>query len=1413
MTMSDDRWREAGLSPYPHEREALEFVRQNLPDHDPWRAWARLQFAALDGSENEIDLLVFGKAGLFLIEIKAWEGVLDGDQSTITYGAPGSRRTAEHPMRRLKLKCDRLKSLLKAQKAFAKREVPWIDTLVFFSHAETSRLAAPASNGVCLRDRAQSGARKAREGVIAALTQRRGANLHPMLRGKFDRPTSELVKKALEQAGIAARAERRKVEGFELGETIEESSYYRDRVGHSVDHSNVVRRVRVYCAPPGSGLSRERIDEASGREFRVLQRLDHPGVLKALHSSRTDFGPAILFEHAPNALRLDHYLDRQGAALPLDTRIDILRQIAEAIRFAHGQDLIHRALTPESVVVFDASDPAPRIKVYNWQTSARLATDADTVHSVGSFHTTSDPSAYVESAAAAYLAPELRDEPSLSHPVLDVFSLGTIAFRLFGQAAPADSASALIRLLKDSNGLSLGAVANGVLPSVDGLVRRATHPQSTRRTQSVDEFLADLDKVEDELTRPAPPTPTRAEDIQKGVELPGGLRVLRRLGAGSIAIGLEVQRDDDTFVLKLARTPEHNDRIRREAETLRKLSHENITRIVDEVETLGSRGILAKPTSIETLRQRLTREGPLQLEMLERFGTQLMVVLEYLVQQGVTHRDIKPDNIAVSDFGKRQQGIVLFDFSLSGTSAEDLQAGTPRYRDPFLPERDRRRWDLHAERYSAAVTLHEMATGSVPQWGDGRTSPQLSVGEVQLQSDLFPADVRSGLTRFFKQALARDVKDRFADARTMRESWERALGGSHETLHPTAAPERDVTAEEIIEAAKLAGLNTPLTSLPLSTRASNCVDRLGAATVEHLLRLPPRKVMWAPGVGSKTRKELDLVLNALRGAYPEVQIQVAAQAAAAAPPAAAPKTTRKIEDLLRIARAYVGKRAAKADTILDHWLGIDTSAPKSGIDLPTQLEISRRTHANQAAISTLLKKLRERWRDDTEIAALRNELAGVLAACGGVASLDDAAAAINASHGSDFDESLRIRTSGALVRIAAEAESANDPRWQIVRRDGRLLVSSSSAHLDYAQLLGKEADALADQDPLPGRARIDEALAAVPRPAEVDPVASPVLIRLAATCAKRAAFNQRLELYPRGLTADRALRLSLGAVLGMGTDRAGDGKRPIRVEDILSRVAQRYPAAEKLPGRPELDKLLAAAGVDATWSEDDDAYLVRSPEDRSIVTGSSTLSGLRVRTPSARAQPQDLLQARDFSDRLARTVADRLLLVLMVPPGCVERTVERVSSEVHGLRHASIDRELVLALRERTSKYGVDWATVLEADRSGPNQQRDWSRLLHVVDESLAQVRQTLEAHQGPLLLTDLGLLARYQRLDRFVTAVRDHSASANPRAVFIAIPADDQTQQPRLDGTPVPVISANQYARAPRGWLRNDELANPTNS
>jgi hypothetical protein len=61
--MKAPRWTVANPSAYEWEREALEFIRENLPDRDPWRAWSNFEFIDDDGRVNEVDLLVLTPDG------------------------------------------------------------------------------------------------------------------------------------------------------------------------------------------------------------------------------------------------------------------------------------------------------------------------------------------------------------------------------------------------------------------------------------------------------------------------------------------------------------------------------------------------------------------------------------------------------------------------------------------------------------------------------------------------------------------------------------------------------------------------------------------------------------------------------------------------------------------------------------------------------------------------------------------------------------------------------------------------------------------------------------------------------------------------------------------------------------------------------------------------------------------------------------------------------------------------------------------------------------------------------------------------------------------------------------------------------------------------------------------------------
>jgi serine/threonine protein kinase len=63
---------------------------------------------------------------------------------------------------------------------------------------------------------------------------------------------------------------------------------------------------------------------------------------------------------------------------------------------------------------------------------------------------------------------------------------------------------------------------------------------------------------------------------------------------------------------------------------------------------------------------------------LQRFGEELLMVTDWLEQNGISHRDIKPDNIGVGRTPSGKLTLILFDFSLANTGRQ-YQAGTPPY--------------------------------------------------------------------------------------------------------------------------------------------------------------------------------------------------------------------------------------------------------------------------------------------------------------------------------------------------------------------------------------------------------------------------------------------------------------------------------------------------------------------------------------------------------------------------------------------------------------------------------------------------------------------------------------------------------------------------------------------------------------
>ena len=209
-----------------------------------------------------------------------------------------------------------------------------------------------------------------------------------------------------------------------------------------------------------------------------------------------------------------------------------------------------------------------------------------------------------------------------------------------------------------------------------------------------------------------------------------------------------------------------------------------MVRLLDPPFEAGPAGHRRKIIGVEyirgqTLAEELRQHGPLTINELERLGEDLFQALSFLDGRGVWHRDIKPDNLALRPLERKGRELVLFDFSLAGTPDTELGVGTQDYLDPFLGDGRRDRYDQAAELYAVAVTLHEMASGELPSWGDDEIRAPASwrpSEEVQLAEDLFdPVSPRRPGGILPHRAATATSRQRFGSLHEMTRAWTRHL--------------------------------------------------------------------------------------------------------------------------------------------------------------------------------------------------------------------------------------------------------------------------------------------------------------------------------------------------------------------------------------------------------------------------------------------------------------------------------------------------------------------------------------------------------------------------------------------------------------------------------------------------------------
>jgi serine/threonine protein kinase len=1375
---------------------ALDYIRSQFPTHEPYRAWANFEFVADDGSINEVDLLVFTPQGFFLIEIKSGSGILSGDAYTWTWQHNERQKIVDNPLFLANKKAKKLASLLQRQRAFEKLRVPFIEPLIFCSAENLQfKLQGNARFRVCLRDQDD------RPGIRAAIKRRKCPGLSEQPRGTFDRPMGKAVSRGLEQIGIKPSQRSRRVGDYEIQSVIDEGPGYQDFLGKHVGLQDTLWRIRIYLLRRESNQEQRVIlQRAAEREFRLLQVLEHPGVLRAFGFTAHELGPAVVFQHFPGSVRLDHYLVQHRGQISDDVRLGLMRQIAETIRFAHKKNVIHRALSPRAILVVDPESANPRAVVMDWRLGYRQSVAGGTplTHEVtGTVHVDD----LVEDATKVFMAPEALIDPDAYGEHHDIFSLGALCYQLFTGQPPAESPLALAEKLRSHRGLLVSEVLNGAPKSLDELVQYATDPDVSIRLDTIEEFIECLDEVEKELTTPNNQLVGDPALAKKGDILPGGFEVVRKLGVGSTAIALLVTKEEREFVVKVAVDIEHNDRVKDEGEVLQKLKSPLFVVCHAIIPVNDRTAILLDRAGETTLGQRIKQEGRLSLEMLQRFGDDLLEAVVILEREGIAHRDIKPENIGVSAVGRGDPlHLVVFDFSLSRCSPENIRAGTPGYLDPFLSLRKPPRWDLQAERYSAAVTLYQMATGIMPMWHDGKTDPAMVECEVTIDAERFDPNIREQFRNFFTRALRRNPKHRFDNAQQMLEAWRKAFSTTTVT---SEGIEPDTTA--LLSAATV---DTNVAELGLGLAAVDALDRINVVTVRDLLNVWGRRLARMRGVGNKTRKRILAAVKLLRerlGSTASGESTVIPKDDTDTEAGSIADELPSIDILMqRILRAKAKSRSATENTAIEALLGLDERVDQ--ICWPSQNDVAPLAGVTRGRVSQILGEAQTRWIKDPAITVLRNQIAGFLEQNGGVMSAMELCESLLATRGSIEDEPRRSRLGRAVARAAVETENLlDDPKFVLRRVGANALIATDVTLADYAASLGQKADQIANEDPLVPPVRVVEMLRAVPLPLESEPLNDGRLVRLAAAASQTAAVSSKQELYPRKMNASRAVKLSHGGLVGV---------RFLTPDQVRQRVSSRYALAAPLPGRPQLDKLLSEAGLELAWDPEQGgggAYVSTARNVLSISNVTKTPSRLQtiIRTPGTTTlhfKPSfvdpDVAEARQFEERLRYAKQEGSFLVLTVKP-CFYQSAREALASRFVTRPLDLETEFLSSLRHAVKKVGADWNVVINADAALP-QSVEWLRLNQLISsEVIPLVEQAVIQGDRTVLVYHLNWLQRYNHVV-MLTRVQQAVQDGRLHGAWLLIPANPQTEGPLIDGVAVPVITTNQWARIPDSWCRN---------
>ncbi|MBL8716656.1 MAG: serine/threonine protein kinase [Myxococcales bacterium] len=282
-----------------------------------------------------------------------------------------------------------------------------------------------------------------------------------------------------------------------------------------------------------------------------------------------------------------------------------------------------------------------------------------------------------------------------------------------------------------------------------------------------------------------------ASEVAVGAVLGGRYRIVRLIGRGGMgsvyeAVQIDLERPVAVKVLnpELARDAEGIRRFHREAKAAASLAHPSIVQVTDFRAVPAPAYLVMDLLRGESLAGRIRDRGRLPADRVAHIGMQVLDALEVAHDMGIVHRDIKPDNVFLTQAAGSEDVVKVLDFgvaklmlpetrdpALASTALTALGAvvGTPEY---MAPEQARgREVDRRTDLYALGASLYHALSGRVPFSAPSVNALLFAIVEdAPLSLSSLRGDLDPGLVAVIDRAMRKRPEDRYPSAAEFREA-------------------------------------------------------------------------------------------------------------------------------------------------------------------------------------------------------------------------------------------------------------------------------------------------------------------------------------------------------------------------------------------------------------------------------------------------------------------------------------------------------------------------------------------------------------------------------------------------------------------------------------------------------------------